>query len=116
MRFSRVVRASGFQCHSRNSSGSDPSILRHSRIGGAADDAVLNNKHTVKRKKNKDQWIGSSENLHFSFLSVISSLLNFHKKIKFNTQNFIRNQSLYVHYPNRPTIFASLRTCACTVE
>jgi hypothetical protein len=30
MRSSRVVRASGYQCQSRNSPGFDPSILRHS--------------------------------------------------------------------------------------
>ncbi len=42
---SRVVRASGCQCQSRNSPGFDPSILRHSGIWGAADDAVLNTVH-----------------------------------------------------------------------
>ncbi len=40
-----VVRASGCQCQSRNSPKFDPSILRHSGIWGAADEAVLNNVH-----------------------------------------------------------------------
>jgi hypothetical protein len=48
MRSSLVVRASDFQCQSRNSPGVDPSILRHSGIWGAADEAMLN---TVLRKK-----------------------------------------------------------------
>ncbi len=42
MRSSRVVRASDSQCRSRNCPGFDPSILRHSGIWGAADEAVLN--------------------------------------------------------------------------
>ncbi len=46
--FSQVVGASGCQCQSRNSPGFDPSILRHSGIWGAADDAVLNNVHKKK--------------------------------------------------------------------
>ncbi len=50
MRLSRVVRASGFQCQSRTSSGFDPSILRHSGIWGAADEAVLNNVRPLKEK------------------------------------------------------------------
>jgi hypothetical protein len=42
MRSSRVVRASDSQCRSRNCPGFDPSILRHSGIWGATDEAVLN--------------------------------------------------------------------------
>jgi hypothetical protein len=49
MRFSRVVRASDSQCRSRNCTGFDPSILRHSGIWGAADETVLNTVH----KKNQ---------------------------------------------------------------
>ncbi len=45
IRCSRVVRASGCQCQSHNSPGFDPSVLRHSGIWGAADEAVLNNVH-----------------------------------------------------------------------
>jgi hypothetical protein len=45
MRSSLVVRPSACQCPSP---GFDPRILRHSGIGGAADEAVLN---TVHRKK-----------------------------------------------------------------
>ncbi len=37
-----MVRASDSQCHSRNCPGFDPSILRHSGILEAADEAVLN--------------------------------------------------------------------------
>ncbi len=51
MRYSRVVRASGRQCQNRNSPGFDPSILRHSGIWGAADEAVLNNVHKKKKVK-----------------------------------------------------------------
>jgi hypothetical protein len=45
MRSSREIRASDCQCQSRNSPGFDPSIPRHSRIRGAADEAVLNKVH-----------------------------------------------------------------------
>ncbi len=50
MRFSRVVRASDCQRQSRNSPGLDPSILRHSGIRGAADDAVLKKIHLKNSK------------------------------------------------------------------
>jgi hypothetical protein len=43
-----VVKAADCQCQSRNSPGFDSSILRHSGIWGAADEAVLN---IVHRKK-----------------------------------------------------------------
>ncbi len=43
-------RASDCQCHSRNSPGFDHSILRHSGIFGAADEAVLN-KVCIKKSK-----------------------------------------------------------------
>ncbi len=45
MRSSQAVRASGCQCQSHNSPGFDASILRHSGIWGAADEAVLKNVH-----------------------------------------------------------------------
>ncbi len=54
MRSSRVVRAVGCQCRSRNSPGRlgyDPSILQHSGIWGAADEAVLNTVHRKKSNK-----------------------------------------------------------------
>ncbi len=50
IRSSRVVRASGFQCNSRNSPGFGPSILRHSGIWVAEDVAGLNKVH--KNNKN----------------------------------------------------------------
>jgi hypothetical protein len=53
MRSSRMIRASDCQCRSRNSSGFDPSILRHSGIWAAADpEAVLNTINSKKNKKN----------------------------------------------------------------
>ncbi len=48
--YSRVVRASNSQCRSRICPGFDPSILRHSGIWGAADEAVT---LTIKRKNLK---------------------------------------------------------------
>ncbi len=45
MRSNRVVRASDSQCRSRNCPVFDPSILRHSGIGGVADETVLNIVH-----------------------------------------------------------------------
>jgi hypothetical protein len=45
MRCSRLARAFGSQCRSRNFPGFDPSILRHSGILGAADEAMLNKVH-----------------------------------------------------------------------
>ncbi len=52
MRSCLVVRASDCQCRSRYSPGFDPSILRHSGIWGAADEAVLNTVYREKIKKN----------------------------------------------------------------
>ncbi len=52
MRSSRVVRASDSQCRSRNCPGFYPSILRHSGIWGAADEAVLNIVHKKKNPEN----------------------------------------------------------------
>ncbi len=49
MTTSRAVRASGCQCQSCNSPGFDPSILRHSGICGAADEAVLSNVYKNKK-------------------------------------------------------------------
>jgi hypothetical protein len=48
---SRVVRASGCQCQSRNSPEFDPSILRHSGILGVEDEAALNNVLVHKKEK-----------------------------------------------------------------
>ncbi len=53
MRFRRVVRAHDSQCLSHNCPGFDASILRHSGIRGAADDAVLNIVHKKKSKKSR---------------------------------------------------------------
>jgi hypothetical protein len=54
MRYSRVFRASDSQCRSRNCPGFNPSILRYSRIWGAADKTVLN---TVKKSPLKKHTI-----------------------------------------------------------
>ncbi len=48
-RFSRVVRVADCQCQNRQSPGFDPSILRHSGIGRAADETGL--KSTLKINK-----------------------------------------------------------------
>ncbi len=58
MRSSRVVRASDCQCQSLNGPGFDPSILRHSGIWGAADEAVLNKVHekTIKDRTGTVQY------------------------------------------------------------
>ena len=53
MESSRVVRASDNHCRSRNCPGFDPSILRHSGIWGAADEAV--------HRKNQQQKICSQK-------------------------------------------------------
>jgi hypothetical protein len=50
MRFSRLVRASDSQCRNRNCPGFDPSIHRHSGIGGAADETVLKTVHKKTKK------------------------------------------------------------------
>ncbi len=51
MRFSQMVGASDRQFKSHNSPGFDPSILRHSGIWGAADEAVQNKIHQKIKKK-----------------------------------------------------------------
>jgi hypothetical protein len=53
MRSSRMVSASARQCQSHNSPVFDPSILRHSRVLGAADETVFNTVPVtyIKRKK-----------------------------------------------------------------
>ncbi len=61
MRSSRVVRASGCQCQSRNSPRFDPSILQHSRIWGAADEAVLNNVHKKEKNPKKSPFYVCTE-------------------------------------------------------
>ncbi len=49
--YSRVIIASDSQCRSRSCPGFDPSILRHSGIWGAADEAVMNSVHKKKISK-----------------------------------------------------------------
>jgi hypothetical protein len=51
MRSSRMVRASGCQCQSRNSPGFDPASSGTVECEGAADEAVLNNVHKNKNPK-----------------------------------------------------------------
>ncbi len=50
MRSSIVVRASNYQCRSRNSPRFDPSVLRHSEIWEATDKAVLKTEHKKIQK------------------------------------------------------------------
>ncbi len=54
MRSSRAVRASGFECQSRNSPEFDHSILLHCGICGATDKAVLFNVHEKTKQKTKN--------------------------------------------------------------
>jgi hypothetical protein len=44
-----MVRESDSQCRSRSCPRFNPSILQHSGIGGAADEAVLNIVHIVSK-------------------------------------------------------------------
>ncbi len=67
MRSSRVVRASENQCRSRNCPGFDPSILRHSGIWGAEDEAVL---YIVHKKREKNL-----KNTHLKKKKIIFSSL-----------------------------------------
>ncbi len=66
MRSSRVVRASDSKCRSRNCPGYGPSILRHSGIWGAADEAgwIM----YIKRKnRNLSNAIQYRNNLRYHF-------------------------------------------------
>jgi hypothetical protein len=71
MRSSWEFRASDCQCRSCNSPGFYPSILRHSGIWGAEDEAVLN---TVHRKKIKTIPPVNSSVL-FRFASIFSHFI-----------------------------------------
>ncbi len=51
MRSRRVVRASDCQCRSRNSSGFEPSILRHNGSGGASNEPVLNKVPYIRKSQ-----------------------------------------------------------------
>ncbi len=51
MRSSLVARASDCQCTNCNKPGFDPSLRRHNRIWGAADETVLNIVRKIKKKK-----------------------------------------------------------------
>ncbi len=50
----RAVKANDSQCRSRNCPGFDPSILRHSGIWGAANEAELNIVYKKKKKSPKN--------------------------------------------------------------
>ncbi len=56
MRSRLVIKASDCQCRIRNSPGFDPSILRHSRIWGAADEAVLKTVPVHRKIKNPKKF------------------------------------------------------------
>ncbi len=67
-RSSWVIRASGFQSPIRNSPGFYPSILRHSGIWGAADEAVLNSVSTKKKRSRKYLYsVSAIQILYFIF-------------------------------------------------
>ncbi len=69
MRSSRVVIVSDSQCRSRNCPGFDPTILRHSGILGAADEAVLNTVHK-KGKYPKNPPLKNSTRCSHSAVSI----------------------------------------------
>jgi hypothetical protein len=78
MRLSQVVTASGCQCQSP---GFDPSILRHSVIWEAADEAVLNNVHKNKKFRKitpfeTSKKLGSCHTQYLSFYNYLSNVLN----------------------------------------
>ncbi len=60
MRFSRMVSASARQCQSHNSPLFDPSILRHTRVWGTADETVFNTVTYIKEK------------IHFNLLYIVN--------------------------------------------
>ncbi len=72
MRSSQVVRASDSQCRSRNCPGFDPSILRHSGIWGAKDEAVLNIVHKKKNPKKSPFLIVWLLSFHFLFYTLFA--------------------------------------------
>jgi hypothetical protein len=83
MRSGRVIRASDSECRSRNCPRFDPSILRHSGIFGAADEAVLNIVH--KKERHAFSWAcgrGCSARSYFqikfpaSYMCVVHCVLN----------------------------------------
>ncbi len=59
--YSRVVRASDCQCQRRYGPGFDPSILRHSEILGAADEAVF---EYSTQNKNPKKFPCPVKNIH----------------------------------------------------
>ncbi len=68
MRPNRVVTASDSQCRSRVCPGFDPSILRHSGIWGAADEAVLNILHKKIQKNSPIIFCTSADKKQISEL------------------------------------------------
>jgi hypothetical protein len=115
MRSSKVVRASDCQCQSHNCSGFDPSILRHSGIWGAADEAVVNNVYRKKIPPLKQNSVllrfALIFLLHFAYLKFVFAsaffwLSNFLVHFRFAT-----SFSLYFAYLT--FVFASDFCCVC---
>ncbi len=75
MRSTRVDRVSDSQCRSRNCPGFDPSILRHSGIWAAADEAVMN----IVHKREEIPKSPPLKNVSYS-VTIISSFYNTVKK------------------------------------
>ncbi len=74
MRSSWVIRASG---PIRNSPGFYPSILRHSRIWGAADEAVLNNVSKKKKCNENISILFQCYKLYISYFLFYASFSGF---------------------------------------
>ncbi len=82
MRSSRVVRAFNSQCRSRNCPGFDPSILRHSGILGAADEAVLNTVQKKKKSQKKSPFKNVEGTRNWTFTNILPCCMSMTDFIK----------------------------------
>jgi len=119
MRSIRVVTASDCLCQSRNSPGFDPSILRHSRIRAAADEALLNKVHKIKIRRSLpvryEQRIGRSKlNLHlgrYKFTKQMQSIESFRcHPLKNHDSRYNLNKCKYLF-----TIGQNLKMCGTKI-
>ncbi len=90
MRSSRVGRASDCQCRSRNIPGFDPSILRHNRVWGAADEAVLIQVH-IKNPKNHPVYFSRGTTNQKNLKTLYTVIINYHFRRckKFHWENLV---------------------------
>ncbi len=81
------LRASACQCQSRNSSGFDPNILRHSGIWGAVDEALLKTVH-LKNPKNPPVWTHACMQYVYKSQNLLH-LIDGYKKVSHNISIYI---------------------------